>query len=318
MAINPYKDDSKSFARPLCKMEVKQELIGNPGNSNFRQHNKKEFKFYLNDIPTVNISYSTSPSNGAFFANKVMEMKESAKIGNLSLLQLAQNMTGSGYKPIFLTGKPTFELVKQACYLNLSLKTRIYDFVDLSLLYDALLRITLPTNSNKLNAANLAEQVTGAIDFVSNGASTAYDALKKVPLDSFATGVKKTFGVLAAGGKRFFSKDGDEVNNYKQPGGQFEQDRADIAKAYGDIGTWMDNILSNVNNYISKDFVIIHINELDFLKKIPFVVKEFNATQSTQLVDGTLKPLYMDFEISLESLGAIDSTWDMSVNPDRK
>ena len=328
---------SKNY-RPLCHLFLDSSLIGNPANSNFqidKAHNEDlaGTMFYLTEAPSISLGNTFGTNNGAKLIEKVAGFAEGNLLG-MSIGEIVQNNSqGGGYVPGIIMGSSSLKVVKEAQKLSLSLKTRIPYVENIKCEkqpYNKLLRIlmklTMPSNASELSTSYIKDALT---TFLSGAGGTIAD------LAAVDTGV--SFGDIASAGM-------DILNIWGTAGKSIIADENEIGQIQNNLNSQLQTLngkkdkLSDgftklfdtlVKSYIYRECVNVRFfrgeasnkTEIGYLdgissvddktvvngrhKDIKFILKSFSVNQSNQLYKNSLYPLYMDFDISLESLGVV-------------
>lgn len=302
-------------------MSANRERLGNKNNTNFKYANGSLFvdfpSFYLAEIPTITVDYQSDDNTGAAFASSLTKM-----INGNAIIETIKNM-GQGNIPSIMAGNNTFKVIKEGCYINLKLKTRIFfdegEGANYTKLFDYLLRITMPSSATKSNSAKLADDLMIFADGVTEIPGKCLGKLKDSASKNLSISkVKNYVGSVVEAGvgtvSNFMENDASERAKNKK---SIERARVASNELGTSIGDFVEGTLEAIPSHIYKDYVTVKITNDDgnilgtLLNKLQFRLTGFEATQSQQTVGDTLSPIYMDFDMELESLGKINNLWEL-------
>lgn len=334
-------DQSRNF-RPTCVMTLHSEMVGDLRNSNFTGEydsvirnnpnfaNEKDISiplksFYLSEMPQISFSNRLDTHNGAKFAEKLAGMGEGdllgIRLGEISLNSNIKNanQSGGGFVPNILAGQPSFRIIKEAQKLNIGLKTRI--FYDPSAsnhqyytnFFRVLLKLSLP--AQKFDVGKIESDLTNVLggfvntaEKISNTEVVDMSALS----NTIKTGAKYSFNAA----NYIFEKDASKRSNIKN---EMTDQKAVFIENNNKLGQSFQNFCDVViKDYIYREYITLSFerNKEKILtditdrgkNPIKFILKSFSTSQSNQLYDCSLYPVYMDFDLELESLGVVTST----------
>lgn len=316
--------------RPVCTMTIHKSLLGNGANSNFSYDDKhvdsdlKPPAFYLTEMPSVSLGADIETNNGAKLNEKLTSFSEGNILG-LPIIEMVQNnaTNGGGYVPSLVMGPSSLKIVKSAHKLNLNLKTRIMfdetinscEQQPYNILLRTLMKLIMPTNASKINVEHLKNVAKNFVSGVVGTAGLTVDSLKDINFSAIKNTAEGVLGVWASAGKAIMA-DETELKQIRQNlEKQIQTIDGDLNKVRKDLTSLFDGL---IKPYIYREYVTLAFSRdgqpLDVFKSIAsvtenknfnFIVKNFTVTQSNQLYGNTLYPIYMDFDISLESLGVI-------------
>jgi hypothetical protein len=315
--------------RPVCKMIIKNDLIGSKTNSNFADGDTdaNPQAFYLTEMPSISLGSDIETNNGAKLSEKLTSFSEMNVLG-LSIGEMVQNnaTNGGGYVPSLVMGSSSLKIAKSAHKLNLDLKTRIMfdetinscEHQPYNILLRTLMKLIMPANASKININHLKTAYKNFVNGVGGTAGATAESVKDIDFDAIkdvAEVVKGVAGTWATAGKAFIAEESEMTG--------IKQDLTKQINALNDKLKPVENILTNMFDNLIKSYIYREYVELVFSRKnqpfnlfqgiisatenknFQFIVKNFTVTQSNQLYGNTLYPIYMDFDISLESLGVI-------------
>lgn len=324
-------DSSKDF-RPTCTITLHSDMIGNAENTNFdyKQNDANTISlrpFKLSELPQVSFSNSLDTNNGAKLAEKLAGFSE-GKLFGIGIGEILQNNSISpdnkkpgenGFVPSILSGQSTYRVLKEAQKLSISLKTRIMYDKEVNpdkqlyqFLYDTLLRLCLP--AAPFGTKSLIDSITRTL----NG---FYDTIPKVEETSPFTTIK-SFGAATVAATKYVATGvnymfEDEQDKRSELNKELNDMKSEFEKKNGAFG---NNVQTDINaligdyiyrEYLTLDFnrngreILTDITKNNSNKPHKFILKSFNVTQSNQLYDSTMAPVFMDFELELESLGVM-------------
>lgn len=316
--------------RPVCEMTIHKNLLGNGANSNFSYNDKyvdsdlNPPAFYLTEMPSVSLGADIETNNGAKLNEKLASFSEGNILG-VSIVEMVQNnaTNGGGYVPSLVMGPSSLKIVKSAHKLNLNLKTRIMfdetinscEQQPYNILLRTLMKLIMPTNASKINVEHLKNVAKNFVSGVVGTAVTSVDGLKNINFSAIKNTAEGVLGVWASAGKAIMA-DETELKQIRQNlDTQIKAINVDLNTVQKDLTSLFDNL---IKSNIYREYVELAFSRdgqpLDVFKSIAsvtenenfkFIVKNFIVTQSNQLYGNTLYPIYMDFDISLESLGVI-------------
>lgn len=337
--ISVYSNDKNHNFRPTCEMTLHSSMIGNMANSNFLDSYRiKENAtnnniidqviripgFYLSEMPTFSFSNEIGENGGAKLSSKLAKFSEGNLLG-IPIGELVQNNAqgGGGYVPTVVAGPSTFKVVKNASFLNITLKTRLMytpgvsnELQPYNLLFHSLMKLAMPAEASELNTQHLLNAIN---NFFNGVGGTAADAVANtdIDLDSIKDTVLGVAGLYGDTAKAMFSKP-EELESIRA---DMLDKKEKLAKDSEGFKNTMSKIFDGVvKNLIYREYITLEIKRGDKpiltqytqkptgkLERYKFVLKGFNVSQSNQLYEDTLNPIWMDFEINLESLGVIIS-----------
>lgn len=316
--------------RPVCKMIIKNELVGSEANSNFANGDTdaNPQAFYLTEIPSISLGADIETNNGAKLNEKLATLSETNILG-LSIVEMVQNnaTNGGGYVPALVMGPSSLKIAKSAHKLNLNLKTRIMfdetinscEHQPYNTLLRTLMKLIMPANASAVNYNYLKTAFKNFVNGIGGTAGAAAESVKDIDFTAIRDTVKGVAGTWVTAGKALIA------NEKEMPG--IKQDlkaQIEALNSGGNLKT-VENNLNNMFDNLIKSYIYREYVELAFSRKgqpfnlfqgivsatenenFKFIVKNFTVTQSNQLYGNTLYPIYMDFDISLESLGVIIS-----------
>lgn len=316
--------------RPVCTMTIHKGLLGIDANSNFSYDDKhvdfdlKPPAFYLTEMPSISLGADIETNNGAKLNEKFASLSEGNILG-LSIGEIIQNnaTNGRGYVPSLVMGPSSLKIVKSAHKLNLNLKTRIMfdetinscEQQPYNILLRTLMKLIMPTNASKMDIKYLEKVVKNVVSGVVGTAGITVDGLKNIHFSAIKNTAEGVLGTWASAGKAIMA-DETELKQIRQNlKKQIEAINKDLNVVQSDLTRLFDNLIkSNIyREYVTLAFsrddqpldVFKSIASVTENKNFKFIVKNFTVTQSNQLYGNTLYPIYMDFDISLESLGVI-------------
>ena len=314
--------------RPKCTMIIKKDLLGNEANSNFTNGDvdASPLPFYLTEMPSVSLGADIETNNGAKLNQKLADFSEGNLLG-ISVGELVQNnaTNGGGYVPSLVMGSSSMKIVKSAHKLNLSLKTRImYDETinscthqPYNILLRCLMKLIMPTNGSKITTEHLETAFKNFVRGVGGTAGLATEEIKNLHVKEMKDTVVGIAGTWATAGKSLFAEEKDMAQIKQDMNNQIGEINKNMTVVQQDLTKMFDSL---IKSYIYREYVELIFTRgpqnhtIDLFKGIvsstenqnfKFIVKNFSVNQSNQLYGNTLYPIYMDFEISLESLGVI-------------
>lgn len=316
----PFYSKSLTY-RPICSLSANRERLGNKNNTNFKYDNGSltiDFPtFYLTEIPTITVNYESGDNTGAAFASFITEMSN----GN-AIIETIKNM-GQGNIPSIMAGNNTFRIIKEGCYISLKLNTRIFfdegEGSNYSKMFDYLLRITMPSSATKSNSSKLADDFMIFADGVTEipgkclgkliDSASENLSISKVT-DYVGSVVEAGVGTIG----NLTENDPAERSKNKQ---SIERARVASNELGTSMGDFVEGALEAIPSHIYKEYVTVKITNDNgnilgtLLNNLQFRLTGFESTQSQQTVGDTLFPIYMDFEMNLESLGKINNLWEL-------
>lgn len=314
--------------RPVCKMIIKNDLIGNKTNSNFADGDTdaNPQAFYLTEMPSISLGSDIETNNGAKLSEKLTSFSEMNVLG-LSIGEMVQNnaTNGGGYVPSLVMGSSSLKIVKSAHKLNLDLKTRIMfdetinscEHQPYNILLRTLMKLIMPANASKINIDHLKTAYKNFVSGVVGTAGATAESVKDIDFSAIKDTIKGIAGTWVTAGKALIAEESEMAG--------IRQDLTKQIQALNENGKLktVENDLTNLFDNLIKSYIYREYVELVFSRKnqpfnlfqgivsatenenFKFIVKNFTVTQSNQLYGNTLYPIYMDFDISLESLGVI-------------
>lgn len=336
MAFFEVYNKEKSY-RPVCLLTLHSDMVGNIANSNFADYYKAVIQkdaskdiekditftlpaFSLTEMPEISFAADLGPNGGAKLADKLKDFKEGQILG-INVGEIVQNNNlnnNQKFVPSMVLGPNSFRVVKGAKKINMNLKTRIPYHPGLShnlqpyiIVLESLMKLTMPTDAHRLTVSSLVE---GLDNFV-GGMDDTIEKLTKAANINFSElegAVKLTGGVLADAARAIGESDVDKLKSIRR---DIANKSAQIDKNAANLSDQLDSFLGSVcKTLIYREWIQVNFsrNSQNILtdysdKNFKFLLKNFTATQSNQLYLDTLMPLWIDFEISLESLGVVVS-----------
>lgn len=314
--------------RPVCKMIIKKDLIGNEANSNFANGDTdaNPQAFYLTEMPSVSLGADIETNNGAKLNEKLSTFSEGNILG-LSIGEMVQNnaTNGGGYVPSLVMGASSLKVAKSAHKLNLNLKTRIMfdetinscEHQPYNVLLRTLMKLIMPSNASKITTDHLKTAFKNFVNGIGGTAGAVAESVKDINFSAIKDAVKGVAGTWVTAGKALMADEKEMAGIKQDLTAQIE-----ALNANDNLKT-VENNLSNMFDTLIKSYIYREYVELVFSRKnqplnlfqgivsstenknFKFIVKNFSVNQSNQLYGNTLYPIYMDFDISLESLGVI-------------
>lgn len=318
--------------RPKCVFTLHSGLLGSLSNSNFDYSNTDydaqnnsdivtlSNEFYLTDMPSLSFSSDLDTNNGAKLAEKLAGFGEGKVMGiNFGEIIQNNNLNNSnvgGFRPAFVLDGSSFKVVKGAKKLNVTLKTRIPCEPEIPLteqryvnLLFTLIGLSLPTDKQKVESGLLKSSIDNFLGGTGEAISNLGDAVIGSDLKArdLAGVMKEEVRAVSQVPKAISAKNAMEFNEVEQ---NVTNSKKKIGEKSGQIANSLTKILDSVvKSYIYREYITIEItrngNNIVDYKDIKFILKNFKVSQSNQLYGNTLAPIYMDFEINLESLGVV-------------
>lgn len=314
--------------RTMCTMTLHSDMVGNINNSNFGEQymnspNDEDVKiivppFYLTEMPTMSFSSELGTNNGAKIAESLSKMNE-GEVAGINLAEIVANNGTNGYIPSFVMGSNSFKVVKNASKLAVTLKTRIlYDpkqphsLQPYVVLMETLMKLALPSESSRISTDKV---LTDLSNFVDGVAGTIYDgnsAIGGIKLDDLKNAFTEIGGLYLDTAKMAVASQ-DKAAQLKS---KIEGRKESISKYSNGVGKQLSTVVSSlIKNYIYREYITLDftkpnnankpLSSYNNLKKYKFILNGFSVTQSNQLYGDTLNPIYMDFDINLQSLGVV-------------
>lgn len=315
--------------RPACKMIIKNDLVGSKANSNFADGDidANPQTFYLTEMPSISLGVDIETNNGAKLNEKLASLSEGNFFLGLSIGELVQNnaTNGGGYVPSLVMGSSSLKIVKSAHKLNLNLKTRIMfdetinscEHQPYNILLRTLMKLIMPANASKINLEHLRTAFNNFINGAVGTAGAAAESVKDIHFSAIKDTVLGVAGTWVTVGKALIANENEMPKIKQDLNAQIQtlNTNNNLKTVENDLTKLFDNL---IKSYIYREYVELVFSRnkqrLDLFKGIvsttenenfKFIVKNFTVTQSNQLYGNTLYPIYMDFDISLESLGVI-------------